>query len=63
MNNKKVRIAMIEHGYKQYQLAQIMGRHEGAVSRMLRDELPDDEQDRIVRMIEEASENEETASN
>jgi len=44
---------MIEHDIKQYQLAQIMGRHEGSVSRLLRDELPDEEQNRIVRMIEE----------
>ena len=51
MNNAKVRIAMIECNMKQYELAQIMGRHEGSVSRMLRDELPEDEQNRIVDLI------------
>ena len=59
MNNLKVRISMVEHDVKQYQLAQMMGRHEGSVSRMLRDELPDEEQDRIVRLIEEEANNNE----
>lgn len=51
--NKNVKIAMIKHDLKQYQLAQLMNTHESAVSRMLKDELPAEEQDRIVRLIEE----------
>ncbi len=53
MTNKKVRIAMAEHDVKQYRLAQIMGKHESAISKLLRDELPDSEQTRIVHLIEE----------
>ena len=53
MNNKKIRIAMINNDLKQYQLAQIMKTHEGSISRLLKDELPEEEQDRIVRLIEE----------
>ena len=57
--NKRIRIAMINNDLKQYQLAQLMGTHEGSVSRMLKHELPDDEQERIVRLIEkEAGKNE-----
>ena len=52
MKNKKIKIAMVENDIKQYQLARIMDRHESAVSRMLREELPEAEQDRIVRLIE-----------
>ncbi len=60
MNNKKIRIAMINNDLKQYQLAQIMKTHEGSISRLLKDELPEEEQDRIVRLIEkEAGKNDE----
>ena len=54
MNNKKIRIAMINNDLKQYQLARILKTHEGSISRLLKEELPDEEQDRIVRLIEEA---------
>ena len=44
---------MIEAGLKQWQLAQILGIDESVLSRKLRYELPEEEQDRIVALIEE----------
>lgn len=54
MNNAKVRIKMIETGIKQWELARLLGMGESVLSRRLRDELPDEEQDRIVGLIEQA---------
>jgi len=54
MNNAKVRIKMIESGLKQWELARLLGMGESVLSRRLRDELPEDEQDRIVALIETA---------
>ncbi len=51
MNNVKVRIAMTENGLHQWEVARLLGIHEGSLSRRLRDELPAEEQDRIVAMI------------
>ncbi|MBQ6173474.1 MAG: hypothetical protein IJK28_02495 [Clostridia bacterium] len=51
MHNSKVRIALIEAGMKHFQLARLLGMHEQALSRKLREELPPDEQDRIVELI------------
>lgn len=52
MTNKKIRMKMIEHDLKQWQLAKLMGKSEATVYRLLRDELPEDEQDRICEVIE-----------
>jgi predicted XRE-type DNA-binding protein len=51
MKNSKIKIAMIEGDLKQYEVARLMGIHEGSLSRLLRDELPAEEQDRIVDLI------------
>ena len=53
MNNAKIRIKMIETGMKQWEVARLLGMSESVLSRRLRDELPEDEQDRIVALIEE----------
>ena len=53
MNNVKVRIKMIETGMKQWEVARLLGMSESVLSRRLRDELPEDEQDRIIALIEE----------
>ena len=53
MNNKKIRIKMIEAGIKQWELARLMGMSESVMSRLLRDELPEGEQDRIAKIIDE----------
>ena len=57
MNNKKIRIAMLDAEIKQWQLANLMGIHEGSLSRKMRRELPEEEQDRIVKLIKEAETN------
>ncbi len=54
MNNKKVRLKMMEHEVTQYGLSKLLGVSEITVYRRLRDELPEDEQDRIVALIEKA---------
>lgn len=52
MNNALIREAMFKHELKQYQLANILGISESAVSLMLRHDLSDAEQQRIVLQIE-----------
>lgn len=54
MNNKKVRFKMMEHDVTQYGLSKLLGVSEMTVYRRLRDELPEEEQDRIVALIEKA---------
>lgn len=53
MNNKKIRIKMLELDMKQWELARLLGIGESSVSRKLRDELPEEEQDRICTLIDE----------
>lgn len=53
--NMKIRIAMMEHGLTQYDLAKLLGLSEMTMYRRLRDELPEKEQDAIITKIEEAS--------
>lgn len=52
MTNKRVRIKMVETGIKQWELARLLEVSESALSRKLRNELPEEEQDRIVKLIE-----------
>lgn len=56
MNNKKIRIAMLECDLSQWELAKLLGISESQMSRKLRDELPEDEQEKIVSLIEEGGE-------
>lgn len=51
MNNKRVRIAMLENGIRQWELAELLGISEAGISRKLRHELPDDEQRKMVELI------------
>lgn len=51
MRNRKIKIAMTEEGLRQWEVARLMGIHEGSLSRRLRNELPADEQDKIVELI------------
>jgi len=57
MNNIKIRMSLIEHDLKQWELASILNVSESQVSRMLRTELPEEEQDRIIAKIEEVISN------
>lgn len=59
MSNTRIKIKMLKSGIKQWELARLLGISESALSRKLRDELPEEEQDRIVAVIERGKENEE----
>lgn len=52
--NMSIRIAMIKYGLTQWDVAKILGVSESTFYRMIRDELPEEEQKRIVKLIEEA---------
>ena len=53
MNNIKIRKALAANMMKLYQLDEILGVSEATRCRMLRNELPEEEQNRIVNLIEE----------
>ena len=53
MNNLKIRLALLEHNLKQWQLAKLLKVSESTVNRLLREELPEEEQDRILSLINE----------
>lgn len=53
MNNKKIRKALKETGVKYWELARIMGISDGTLCRRLRDEIPAEEQDKIVKLIQQ----------
>lgn len=52
--NKKIRMKLAEYELTQYDLAKLLGVSEMTVYRRLRDELPEKEQRRICKIIEEA---------
>ena len=53
MNNMKIRIKLMEHNKRLWWLARILGTSEATVTRRLRDELPEEEQERICKLIDE----------
>ncbi len=55
MANLKIRIALLENGIKQWELAKMLGVSEMTIVRRLRNELPEEEQARYIRMIENYS--------
>lgn len=52
-HNISIRVAMMIHGLTQWDVAKSLGVSESTFYRMMRDELPEDEQKRIVSLIEE----------
>ena len=48
MKNSKVRLAAMEAGVKLWQVAERLGINDGNLSRRLRQELPEEEQERLV---------------
>lgn len=50
-NNIRIRKVLKEAGMKQWQLAELLAISEYTLSRWLRKELPQDEQDRIINII------------
>ena len=53
MNNLRIRLKLTEQGETYYWLAQQMGISDNTLFRRLRDELPEEEQNRIIQLIEE----------
>lgn len=51
--NEKVRKALRLNDVRQWQLAKMLGVAESTLIRRLRDELPKEEQKKLIRMIEE----------
>lgn len=52
MQNKDIRQVLAEAGFKQWELAEALGLHEGNLSRKLRRELPSEQKEHIFRAIE-----------
>lgn len=51
MKNKRIKEALFNTQIRQYELVSILGISESTLTRKLRNELPDEEQDKIVRLI------------
>ena len=51
MNNTIIRMTLAETGLKYWELSRLLNISEATLSRRLRDELPAEEQDRIVDLI------------
>ncbi len=51
MRNKEIRDAMKQKGITQWQLGELLGVSENTVNRKLRKELPEDEKQKILRVI------------
>lgn len=51
MKNARIRIAMIQNNVKQYEVAKLLGMSETGFCRKLREELPEEEQDKIISLI------------
>lgn len=51
MKNKRIKEALFKTQIRQYELVSILGISESTLTRKLRNELPDEEQDKIVRLI------------
>lgn len=52
MSNKEIRTAMKEKGMAQWQLGEMLGVSENTINRWLRKELPKDEKEKILTVIE-----------
>ena len=55
MTNLLIRMELLKASMKTYQLANLLGVHENTLIRKLRNELPEEEQNRIVKIIQEWS--------
>lgn len=51
MHNTEIRTELIKRGMKHYELAELLGIAESALSRKLRKELPDNEKQQILGII------------
>ena len=55
MNNKKIRTELKKQGLRYWELARIMGISDATLCRRLRDEIPAEEQEKIVKLIRQHS--------
>ena len=53
MNNRKIRLKILGSGLKYYHLNEVLGISDSTRCIMLRKELPEEEQDRICKLIDE----------
>ena len=53
MNNLKIRMKLMELGLRYYQLDKILGISEPTRCRLLRNELPEEKQEEICKLIDE----------
>ena len=51
MNNKRIRAALVAYGLKHWELADLLGIHPVTLSRKLRHEIPEAEQEEIINKI------------
>ena len=51
MDNQDIRQALVEAGFKHWELAEALGIYEGNLSRKLRRELPSEQKEHIFRTI------------
>lgn len=58
MSNTEIRVKATKCGVKMWQLADKLGIHEGTFSRKLRHELPEEEKQKILALIDEIAERE-----
>ena len=56
MNNQDIRQALVEAGFKHWELAEALGIYEGNLSRKLRRELPSEQKEHIFRTVERMKE-------
>lgn len=58
--NNDIKLEMVKANLKQYQLAQLLGIHEGSLSKMLnRKELTEDQKEKIKKIINKRRKNNE----
>lgn len=57
MTNMKIRLALMETGVRQYELGKLLGVSESTIWRKMRFEMPEEEQEKIVRLIKESVNN------
>ena len=55
MKNQEIRQAALRKGVRMWQIAEALGVHENTFSRRLRTELPQDEQEKILSIIDDLS--------
>lgn len=53
MKNMEIRTELMKYGMKNYELAELLGIADSALSRKLRKELPDEEKRKIIQVIRE----------